>query len=205
MNAFAGGCLIPDFITDPLHSFSADLTIRFIAPENSMTDIVSSVIIHFSSLCHLVFSLWYWIEWRIDYNTVWWCSSLCLELGIASTIWWGMDLYALDMSSQTTDMSPLFSLASQINWVRTLVCSMHPKIPGAPPFWTFLFRYLFALVKRLDTKEKKILHSTFKSDIVRKCLILDECSSFGKKHPSAVQSSTVMSFERHFSSFGHFL
>ena len=54
MNAFTGGCLTPDFITGPLHSFSDEFTIRLIALENSITDIVSPVIMPFSICCHLV-------------------------------------------------------------------------------------------------------------------------------------------------------
>ena len=35
ISAFAGGCLTPDFIKGPLHSFSTDLTITLIALENN--------------------------------------------------------------------------------------------------------------------------------------------------------------------------
>ena len=59
MNAFADGCLTPDFITEPLHSFIADFTIRFISFENRIFDIVSPVIMPFSSSCLLVFPLLY--------------------------------------------------------------------------------------------------------------------------------------------------
>ena len=47
INAFAGGWRIPDFVTGPLHSFSADFTIMLIALENSITDIVSATLFDF--------------------------------------------------------------------------------------------------------------------------------------------------------------
>ena len=59
MNAIAGGCLTPDFITGPLHSFCADFTIRLIELQTSTTDIVSPVIMPFLSCCHLVLPLLY--------------------------------------------------------------------------------------------------------------------------------------------------
>ena len=59
------------------------------------------------------------------FDRVSWTSLLC-----------GMEPKAFTRSSHSTDRLPLFSLASQISCVTTLVCFRHPDIPEMSPFWT---------------------------------------------------------------------
>lgn len=76
-----------------------------------------------------------------------------------STSLCGIDPYALARSSHCTAKSPLLSRTSLINWIITLVCSIHPGTPGTPSVCTDVSRKLFFRRKPMrQTILTKVLH-----------------------------------------------
>ena len=129
----------------------------------------------------------------------------------------GIEPYALAGSSHTTVRSHLSAFVSCISWLKMLVCSTHPENPGIAPFCEDVSTYSLAViyvVNLLAKTEKKILHSTLRSEIVLNGSIVLESFSLGTKHLSAFfQVSGITPFFHSFlissqnlrRSFGHFL
>ena len=103
-------------------------------------------------------------------------------------ILWGIEPYALAMSSHVTTRFFFSAFASLISWDNMAVCSRQPEIPGIPPFWIDVSMKLLAIKNLVILSafiEKKSLPSTFKSEIVLYFSIVSAPSSLGMNIPSA--------------------
>ena len=67
---------------------------------------------------------------------------------------------AFARSSHTTSRSCFSDLALWMASQIIVACSMHPKTPGMPPFWTDVFMYPFSVrhfVKRCAIQQRRII------------------------------------------------